>query len=536
MTAGRRPVTAFGDGGLVAEAGGLAGAHGLARACAAAAWPGVEEVVVGARTVTVVVDPDRADLDALGAELAGLAVAPAPDGPTRTVTLPVAFDGPDLAEVARWCGSDEPGLAGILAGSELTVAFVGFAPGFPYLVGLPPPLNRLPRRATPRPAVPAGSVAVGGGFAGVYPGPSPGGWHLLGRTPATLFDPAQPPYALLRAGDRVRLTPRAGLPAATRSPSRPPLRAGGGLEVEDPGPCTLVEDAGRVGHAAIGVPRAGPADGERHVMANRLVGNPDDAAGLELTGRGPRLRARRPVHVAVVGGAAVHVDGRPVRPGVVVPLAAGARLEVGAVTDGARAYLAVAGGVDLPPVLGSRASDVLAGIGPGPLRRGDVLALGRPGRPRAVGHRWAPLGGTTRLRAVAGPDRFPAEALGHLVAGRWRVGAESNRVGLRLEPEDPAGRLAPPATGVGSRGVVTGAVQVPPDGRPIVLGCDHATVGGYPVVATVVSADRALLGRLRPGDAVTFDLVDQAGAAWARRRHRRHLDDAVTGWFPLSPI
>ncbi len=398
----------------------------------------------------------------------------------------------------------------------------------------------MPRRPTPRTEVPAGSVALAGGFAGIYPQATPGGWHLVGRTSRRLFDPRSPPYAALGAGDRVRLVPRAAgrrsrwPPGSGRKAARRPLAARGAraVEVVEPGLLTTVQDAGRSGVAAAGVPRAGPCDRESMRLANRLVGNEEGAPALEVTASGPRLRFGSAAQVAVVGVAPgavdVAVDGRPASDWAVVPVASGQVVSVGRLGDGFRAYLAASGGFLAPRVVGSRSSDLLSGLGPGPLLPGDRLPLGAPGRPRGT-----LTAGEARdrslVRLLPGPHEFPPGALEALVSTTWRASADSSRVGIRLESP---GRRLPPGPTVASTGILTGAVQVPPDGRPIVLMPDHATVGGYPVLAVVASVDLDVLGQLRPGEHVRFLLVDRSTAVAAARRRERALADRVQGWYP----
>ncbi len=535
MTAPRR-VRRFGDGALVADVDSVGDAHGLAAAVSGAGgWHGVEDVVVGYRSVTVVADPTVTDLEAMAAELSRLPAAARHRGPRRQVEIPVAFDGPDLDDVAGLAGTTRAAVVDALVGAELCVAFLGFLPGFAYVDRLPEALAAVPRRSSPRPTVPAGSVALGGGFAGIYPQASPGGWQILGRTGFELFDPDTAPFATLRPGDTIRLRAAAD-PGVTATRVRPPLRSTGArtVAVEAPGLLSMVQDLGRPGVARLGVPRAGAADPYAVRAANRLVGNGDGAAALEVTALGPRLRFGRDAHVAVVGRAEVTVDGRPVDVDTVVPVAAGQALAVGRTLGDVRCYLAVSGGFELPPVLGSRSSDVLTGLGPGALRAGDVLGLGPAARPRgrmvrddtAVG----PGDGARVLRVMAGPDELDTDVVARLAADVWEVGSASDRVGVRLHGGGPLPVTTP---GIASRGTVTGAIQVPPDGAPVALLCDHATVGGYPVVATVVRADLGVLGQLGPGDPVRFEPVDQAEAQRARARAERALEIAASGWYPV---
>lgn len=554
-------VVPLGDTGILVD--GVDGPAAAGR-LAALGLTGVEEVVATATAVTVVVDPDGVDSGRLTGRIAAVlgdlaTPAPAPAGDEPPLTVPVRFDGPDLVEVADRLGTEPTGVVDLLVASELTVAFLGFAPGFAYLTGLPPSLATLERRAAPRIRVPAGSVAVAGGYAAVYPHASPGGWNLLGTTSLPMFDRHVPPYARLRPGRRVRFAVDPGPPRpAAAPPRRRRLTATGRrVVVESPGLATTVQDGGRLGLADVGVPRAGPADALAHLVANRLVGNDDRAAALEITAQGPVLQVVADTVAAVVGDAPVTVDGLPVPGAAPVPVRAGQRLAVGRCRAGARAVLALAGGVLGPTEVGSRASDQLCGLGPGPLRAGDELAVGPPGRPAgrlvvaglAGGplDRWARLvglvpddgtgpSGPAELRVVPGPDR--GDDLTWLAGGVWEVDEASDRVGVRLRPAPSHG-----ATGAtrgagthlpGSRGVVTGAVQLPPGGRPVVLLCDHATVGGYPVVATVASVDVAVLAQLWPGRPVRLLPVDVDVAVAARRRAMAVLDDAVRGRYPTA--
>jgi KipI family sensor histidine kinase inhibitor len=530
----RRPVRAFGDGAVVVDTDSVEEAHGLAAAIDDGDRRGIEDVVVGYRSVTVIADPTTTDVAALGDALSLIPAAPDSRRPGERVEIPVAFDGPDLDDVAHLARIPPSRVVDLLTGGDLRVAFVGFTPGFAYLVGLPPDLASVPRRPSPRPAVPGGSVALAGGFAGIYPRTSPGGWQVMGRTAMRLFDPGTPPYAVLRPGDLVRL--RAGDPESFpggRPPGRRrPLRSEGDrtVLVEEPGFLSFVQDAGRLGLAGLGVPRAGAADPYAMRVANRLVGNDDDAAVIEATARGPALRFSAPAHAAVVGTAEVTVDGRSVPTATVVPVGAGQTMTIGVERRGLRSYVAVSGAIDIPTVLGSRSSDVLSGLGAGALVGGDVLGLGPTGRPRGTVRPVDVSGAPSALRVVVGPDPFPPAALPRLFGVTWEVGPSSDRIGVRLRA---AVSLEVPTAGIDSRGMVTGAIQVPPDGQPIVLLCDHATVGGYPVVATVVTADLGVLGQLRPGDAVRFAPVDLLEAARARSERDQFLRHTVVGWYPV---
>ncbi|MFZ4155371.1 biotin-dependent carboxyltransferase family protein [Streptomyces pseudogriseolus] len=281
------------------------------------------------------------------------------------------------------------------------------------------------------------------------------------------------------------------------------------LAVVRAGALTTVQDRGRPGHAHLGVPRSGALDGPAAALANRLAGNPADAAVLETTLNGCALRPRSPVVVAVTGAPCpVTVDGRPVAWGAPVPVRAGSVLDVGAATSGVRAYVAVSGGIAVDPVLGSRSTDLLSGLGPAPLTDGAVLPLGTPeGLPARldVSPQPAPPAELV-LRVTPGPrdEWFTPEALRVLTSGTYRVSPASNRIGLRTT--GPALERARPEE-LPSEGVVLGAVQVPPDGRPVVFLADHPTTGGYPVIAVVHPTALPAAAQATPGTPVRFVAV-----------------------------
>ncbi|MFI7283256.1 biotin-dependent carboxyltransferase family protein [Micromonospora chersina] len=302
-------------------------------------------------------------------------------------------------------------------------------------------------------------------------------------------------------------------------PAGPPV-----IEVLRAGALTTVQDQGRPGWAHLGVPRSGALDPAALRLANRLVGNPEHAAGLEITLTGCELRFTRAVTVALTGapvdvlverrpsGAspseALPVERQPVerRPGDTgrpLSLPAGATLRIGPARAGVRSWLAVAGGIAVEPVLGSRATDTLSGLGPTPLRDGDRLPVGAPtGPPAPVDLTVAPaVPAGLRLTLHSGPrqDWFTPAALDLLLRTAYAVSPASNRVGARLVgaalPRAVAGELP-------SEGLVLGAVQVPPDGQPLIFLADHPTTGGYPVIGVV--DDVTPLAQARPGTTVTF--------------------------------
>ena len=278
------------------------------------------------------------------------------------------------------------------------------------------------------------------------------------------------------------------------------------LTVLAPGPLSTVQDRGRPGWASIGVTRSGAADRSAADLANRLVGNDPAAAVLEVTAGGLQVRAGRALLVAVTGAPApVTVDGRAAPFDAPLTLHAGQVLGLGIPPVGLRSYLAVRGGIGVPPVLGSRATDTLSGLGPEPVRSGDVLPVGGLAAEEPVVDVAPVRAPSTRpvLRVLPGPRRdwLAAEAWTALTAQDWTVSPDSDRVGLRLAGP----RLDRARTDeLPSEGLVPGAVQVPPDGAPVLFLADHPVTGGYPVLAVVTTDDLPVAAQLRPGDRVRF--------------------------------
>ncbi|WP_405595784.1 biotin-dependent carboxyltransferase family protein [Streptomyces sp. NBC_01410] len=282
--------------------------------------------------------------------------------------------------------------------------------------------------------------------------------------------------------------------------------SGGKLEVVRAGALTTLQDLGRFGHAYLGVPRSGALDQPAHRLANRLVGNHADAATLETTLTGAAVRITQPVIVAVTGAPApVRVDGRPAAWAEAIYLPAGAVLDVGVPTTGVRSYVAISGGVAVHPVLGSRSTDLLSGLGPAPLRDGDILPLGeRLGRPlHADTVVWQAPPQELVLPVLLGPrdDWFTATAVKTLASARFSVSPQSNRIALRMDGptlERAVHREMP------SEGMVLGAIQVPPDGKPVVFLADSPTTGGYPVIGVVPENRLSAAAQAGPGLGVRF--------------------------------
>lgn len=523
---GPRRVLPAGDRAVLAEVGGVDEVLALHAALSASRPDGVIDLVPAARTVLVRVDPRRLSPRAARVWIERTttdAAAPAP-AEGAVVDLEVVYDGPDLAETATLVGVAAAELVRRHLAAAWTVAFTGFAPGFGYLVSPDWPYD-VPRLEFPRTRVPAGAVGLAAGFTGAYPRETPGGWRLIATTRTPLFDADAASPALLAPGTRVRMRETApaahAVPAARTTPAATgPGGAGsrGGARLPRPAPepaltvveaglLATVQDLGRPGVAHLGVAVSGALDRAALRTANRLVGNDESAAGIEVTLGGFRATALRDLWIAVCGAwGAIAVEGRRVDPYTAHAWAAGAELSIDWFSHGARGYLAVRGGIAAVPVLGSRATDLLAGLGPPPLRAGDSLAAGAPVVPvPPVGVApWSPpQDDLLEIPLVVGPraDWFAGAALDTLYDAVWTVTGDADRVGMRLDGP-VLERLRP--SELPSEGMVPGALQVPPRGRPTILLADGPVTGGYPVIAVATDAALDLLAQARPGSRIRF--------------------------------
>jgi KipI family sensor histidine kinase inhibitor len=519
-----------------------------AEAIQAARLAGVRDVVPTYRSVAVYFDPLRTDSGVLMRCLEREAGQPLPPAPAaRTpVRIPVCYGGdlgPDLAGVASYAGMPEADVVRVHAAGTYRVFMLGFVPGFAYL-GIVDTRIAMPRHATPRVRVPAGSVGIAGVQTGVYPTDSPGGWQVIGRTPIKPFDPSRDDPFLMTAGDAVQFYPidRAEYDrwAVTRgSPlDEPRGRQPGGpaVSVIKPGMLTTIQDLGRWGFQSRGVPVAGPMDPVSHRLANALVGNARDAALLEVTLLGPELEFEDERLVAVAGAEFdLSLDGRPVPSRAPFTVAAGSHLRFGARRLGARAYLAVSGGITVAATLGSRSTHLVSamgGVGGRALMAGDRLPLGDPSPSRGLA--LAPQPAVAALpdrhatvRVLPGPqvEYFAPDVLDVLQSAPYVVGHNSDRMGFRLDgPRLTHARGAD----IISDATPLGVLQVPASGQPILLMADRQTTGGYPKIATVITADMAIAGQLAPADTISFVVCtphDALTALIAQERALMALED-----------
>jgi KipI family sensor histidine kinase inhibitor len=529
-------VRAVGTMAVLAELSGLHDVLALQALLLEQPLPGQVEVLAAAETVLVKADSPQS-ARRIAARLPELDLAAQAPAEGKLVQIDTVYDGEDLAEAGRLTGLGAEGVVAAHTGQVWTMAFGGFAPGFGYMVGENQSLE-VPRRSSPRTAVPAGSVALAGNYSAVYPRQSPGGWQLIGRTAARMWDLGREQPALAAPGDRVQFRAVRELvevPAAA-SPAEGDTDAGArdagadsGLRIVSPGLQSLIQDLGRHGHAGLGVSAAGALDRSSLRRANRIVGNQPSAAAVETAGGGLRVQAAGDQVLAVTGApVALTISPSPDAasgtttaednsgtPGQVrqAPMATafalldGEVLALGAPEWGFRTYLAVRGGVETEPVLGSRSTDTMSGIGPAPLAAGGFVEAGKATSSNVVGNPEVqpdfPDTGVTVLDIVPGPrdDWFDAAALESFCSQEWTVTPRSNRVGMRLDGKplerSRRGELA-------SEGTVAGAIQVPPEGQPVLFLADHPITGGYPVVAVVVDLQLDLAAQVPIGGRIRF--------------------------------
>jgi len=502
----------------------------LDAALGAAQIPGIVETIPAYRSLLIEYDPLRILYAELCTHIAELAAnvgnVPPIETPIRQVSVVYGGEyGPDLLETAAAHGLTPDQVVAIHSSAVYTVYMLGFSPGFAYMGEVPESIAT-PRLATPRTRVPAGSVAIAGRQTGVYPQSTPGGWRLLGRTNISLFNPYREPACFFQPGDRVRFVPvQADEIAWAEEPRVPeePVAGRPSLELIEAGLLTTVQDSGRIGYQRFGVPVSGAMDSFALRAANALVGNPSDAAGLEITVAGPTLRFLSDALIAITGGDLQPVLHTPEMVGWAAPLwtalyvRQGSLLEFGARRNGCRACLAIAGGIITTPIMESRSTYLASGFGGWhgrPLQAGDLLSTGEPcGHRPSLAGRALPLdrrpayGDHPVVRVVLGPqdDYFSAETIRVFLSEEYAVTATSDRMGLRLQgtPLEHRG-----AAEIISNGIALGSVQVPPNAQPIILTADRQTAGGYPVIATVIRTDMPLLAQCVPGQSrVRFQVV-----------------------------
>ncbi|KAE8142903.1 allophanate hydrolase subunit 2-domain-containing protein [Aspergillus pseudotamarii] len=506
---------------------------------------GIKEMIPAARTLLVHFDPESVSAKALATEFHKRdlsAISPRSD---CQIEIPVRYDGVDLDNIAKLTGHGVEEIIRRHKESQFTVAFCGFAPGFSYLTGGDPALF-VPRHQTPRTRIPAGSVALAGAFSGIYPQSTPGGWQLIGSTSVKMWDTNRSPSALLQPGYQVKFVEVDDLEAAEADATlliEEGATAGSGpndteeekLALSEtvgntnphfkvltaPMPA-LFQDLGRPGQANQGVSASGVLDRSAFRAANRTVGNPAGTGCLELTLGGFSFESTSqavigctgapcPITIQDAKGQTTQITEthRPIalEPGDVVTF--------GHPRTGMRTYVAVRGGFEINPILGSVSTDTLAAVGPSPVVAGSRLILKNAQLGlTSVSIYEAPAftlpapGDVVILDVVLGPrtDWFTKEGLETLTQQCWKVTAESSRAGVRLSGNVSIERKDDKAE-LPSEGTVTGAIQVPHNGQPVLFLADHPLTGGYPVIGAVADYHLDLTGQLPVNTMVQFRAI-----------------------------
>jgi KipI family sensor histidine kinase inhibitor len=490
---------------------------------------GIVDIVPAARTLMIRFKSEMLAAETIAAEISKRDLSAKIPPSDMLVEIPVTYDGEDLRDVAELTGLSVDEVIGRHTASEFTVAFCGFAPGFGYLVGGDPALQ-VPRRQSPRTKIPAGSVALAGAFSGVYPQASPGGWQIIGTTPLKMWDLTREPPALFQPGYRVRFFDLAKRPQSTpvitsvdtSSNEVAKHTTATTITVTAAPMPALVQDLGRFGQAGQGVSSSGALDQGAFRSANRIVGNPLEAACLEITLGGFAFAVSGPTVMALTGApcpilirdrAGRVITGDGYQP---ISLEAGDTVTLGFAARGARSYLAFRGGLDVTPVLGSASTDTLAVVGPEPVGVDAVLSIRSQDRglsPVSLGEIPAfecpAAGEVVTLDVVMGPrsDWFTERGIATLATQVFDVTPQSNRVGIRLSGTEPLERKD--KAELPSEGTATGAIQVPHSGQPVLFLADHPLTGGYPVIGTVAEYHLDLAGQIPVNAKIRFRPITQ---------------------------
>ncbi len=466
-------VTPAGDRGVLADFGADVTASELhARAAALQRRPNVVACIVGQQSLYVVFDGEPAiDFD----DVPPIAFTP------RTHIIDVDFSGSDLEEFLVHAQLKRGDFLQRVPSIRLTARYLGFRAGFAYLEGWPDEW-RMPRRTTSRNLVPRGSFAIAGAMAGFYPVDSPGGWNLLGRTSATLWDPHADPPNRFAPGDVVGIRP-ASIDSFD-APTVANIENSGDVvaEVVAPGQLTTIVGARDWKRADYGVSPGGAFDVLAAALANRAAGNDDDAPLLECVLVAPRLRFRTPRRAAFCDGGGNMQT---------FTLAAGEELNLGRFHGGLRGYLAIEGGVD---EMRARYAEMPTVVKAGMSLRAPLTSRGSDARVED-----APRLARTDIRIIPGPHEAPP------LPEEWEVTAQLNRVGIRLRPIETSSFVA--STNLPSCGMQFGTLQWHPDGSLVAMGPDHPVTGGYLQPATVVSGDLWKLAQLAPGERIRLVAV-----------------------------
>jgi KipI family sensor histidine kinase inhibitor len=524
----------FGDNGLLIELGNVISLEvnrrviALSEAIIGAKIEGVEELVPTYRSLLVRYNALKTSYEQLVFRIKDVEKTMekrSMEKVGKKIIISVVYGGeygPDLTDVARFHGLTEEQVVKIHSGREYRVYMIGFVAGFPYLGEVADEIAT-PRLETPRLKVPAGSVGIAEKQTGIYPCEAPGGWRIIGRTPSRLFNPLQQPPVLLQLGDIVKFKPisekefRITEKTSIKQPAdRFPKNKKGikVFQVLKPGFFTTVQDRGRYGYLRYGVPISGAMDTFSLVAANLLVANNPDDACLEITLIGPELQALTKTQIAITGGAAFpKINSEHVPMWQTLEVQEGDVVSFGKMESGCRAYLSIRGGIDSPPVLGSRSTYVRGGFGGingRQLKTGDIiegfdasLLKVEYSMPEELVPQFT---GQFKARAILGPQAgmFTEEGITTFLSSQYKVTLEADRMGYRLEGPMIEHKAK---ADIISDALLPGAVQIPRNGKPIMIMQDAQTAGGYPKIAVIITPDVSTLGQAKPNDIIEFSKI-----------------------------
>lgn len=510
----------------------------LYRTLLVAALHGVQDLIPAAKTVLVLFDPIYTDFHQLKQHITALEMACVQVMQTKEVIVPICYNGEDLATVAELQGLSISEVVAKHQQSIWQVAFIGFAPGFAYLNSLDQPFSDIPRLRTPRKKIPAGALGLAGQYSGMYPKDSPGGWQLIGHSLEKMWDLERSNPALLLPGMQVCFEDVTAAPNQIQVASQ--LKTAVELEnsiVDHSTQHSVIgmpsqavfkitaaslqmtfQDQGRFQQSNIGVGHAGAMDLSALRRANRIVGNPDNSACIELLGGGMKGIMQSAAILTVTGAETKidvkYADGQRTQftSESILDLDQGDEFHIRIPTAGLRNYLAVRGGMTVDAVLGSCAYDSLAKLGPAPLQSGDVICAAQHQTTALSLNEVAiqnlpQLGDLVEVDVLLGPrtDWFDMDSVELLFMQPWLVSNDSNRIGLRLMGEQPLTRLIQQE--LESEGTCIGALQVPPSGQPVLFMNDHPLTGGYPVIGVVARHHLDLIAQIPAGCQIQFKKI-----------------------------
>lgn len=482
----------------------------------------IEELTPAARTVLIRFNPIMTDANILAKQIAQLDVSAIEIQSGELVIIPVHYNGEDLSAVAEYLGITTEEVIKRHTNNEYQVAFCGFAPGFAYMVSKNAQLN-VPRHQSPRVRIPANSVALAGEFSSVYPQASPGGWQLIGTTQTKVWDLHRTEPALLKPGYRVNFIDANQADVIYSLPSIAEHKVSNeqpaDIKILATGLQTLIQDRGRIGQSVLGISESGAMDKGAMRSANRIVGNTLNEAVLEITQGGFKAQANTPVLVAVTGAScdieiitaeSIKYPTKQYQP---IHLAKGDIIRLGQITHGVRSYLAIRGGLQVTPILGSCSFDTLAQVGPPPLQNGQTLTIKPIHQQTATllnetpAIDYPPKEAVVVLDIILGPrtDWFTQQAIDLLTSQLWQVSAASNRIGLRLNGDVPL--IREKIQELPSEGTCIGAIQIPANGQPVLFLNDHPLTGGYPVIGAVCDYHLDLAGQIPINAKIQFNPI-----------------------------